>query len=122
MYPSLILSLLRSFKKRCPRCGKGKLFSSYLKPNLSCSHCNEDLSIYRTDDFGSWLTIIMSGIIIIPLILTIEQTYAPPLWIQAVIWIPITLTLVLLLLPIAKGTCLTIMWIIKMKQKEEHND
>ena len=31
MDPSLILILLRSLSKKCPQCGKGKIFYSYLK-------------------------------------------------------------------------------------------
>ena len=29
---------------RCPNCGKGKLFRSYLKLNDTCSECSEKLS------------------------------------------------------------------------------
>ena len=107
--------------KKCPNCGKGKIFSGYLNINISCSNCNEELSIYRTDDFGPWLSIVLSGHIIIPLVLAMEQTYAPALWIQAALWIPFTLITVLILLPISKGICITIMWNLKMKNQEIDN-
>ena len=107
---SLFSVLLSGMLKKCPKCGKGKVFSSYLKINQKCQNCSEELSIYKTDDFGPWLSIILGGHIIVPLVLTVEQTFAPAMWIQAVIWIPLTLIIVLLLLPISKSICLAILW------------
>ena len=54
MNPSFFLILIRSLMKKCPQCGKGKLFSSYLKLYKSCHICNEELSVFRTDDFGKF--------------------------------------------------------------------
>ena len=110
MNPSFFLILIRSLMKKCPQCGKGKLFSSYLKLYKSCHICNEELSVFRTDDFGPWLTIILAGHIIVPLILFVEQSYAPDLWLQTLVWIPLTIITVLLILPISKSICLAILW------------
>ena len=107
---SLILALSRSILKRCPRCGKASIYKRYLKLKSNCNHCDEQLSIYRTDDFGPWLTIIIAGHIIVPLVLFIEQVYAPDLWLQAVTWIPLTITTVLFILPVSKSICLAILW------------
>ena len=91
---SLIRVLLNGILKKCPNCSKGKIFSRYLSINKYCSHCNEHLSIYRTDDFGPWLSIVLAGHIVVPLVLSAEQTFAPPLWLQAIIWIPFSLFVV----------------------------
>jgi uncharacterized protein (DUF983 family) len=115
---SLIKVLLNGILKKCPNCSKGKIFSGYLSINKYCSHCNEHLSIYRTDDFGPWLSIVLAGHIVVPLVLSAEQTFAPPLWLQAIIWIPFSLFVVLYLLPISKSICLAIMWRLKMKNQE----
>jgi|TARA_B110000003_G_C16472131_1_gene466118 uncharacterized protein (DUF983 family) len=114
---SIFSILLRGLIKVCPKCGKGKIFSGYLSVNTKCSNCDEKLSIYRTDDFGPWLSIVLGGHIIVPLVLAVEQTIAPALWIQAVLWIPLTLMTVLILLPISKSICLAIMWNLKMKNQ-----
>ena len=74
---SLIRVLLNGILKKCPNCSKGKIFSGYLNINKYCSHCNEHLSIYRTDDFGPWLSIVLAGHIVVPLVLSAEQTFAP---------------------------------------------
>ena len=118
---SLMRVLISGILKKCPKCSHGKIFSGYLKINNNCSKCNEDLSIYRTDDFGPWLSIVLAGHIVVPLVLSAEQAFAPDLWLQALIWIPFSLTIVLYLLPISKSICLAIMWRLKMKN-EEIND
>lgn len=110
---ALFKILLSGIFKKCPKCGNGKVFSGYLKIIKNCKNCNEDLSIYRTDDFGPWLSIILGGHIIVPLVLAVEQKFAPEMWIQTVVWIPLTLIIVLLLLPISKSICLAILWNLK---------
>ena len=110
MNSSLILILLRSLSKKCPQCGKGKIFYSYLKLYDHCNYCSEEFSGFRTDDFGPWLTIILAGHIIVPLVLYVEQNYAPELWLQAIVWIPLTIITVLFILPISKSICLGILW------------
>jgi uncharacterized protein (DUF983 family) len=83
--------LLSGLLKKCPQCGKGNLYSKYLKFYSHCSICGEEFHSYRTDDFGPWLSIIISGHIIVPLVLSMEQNFKIDLWIQALIWIPITI-------------------------------
>ena len=110
--------LVSGLLKKCPNCGKGNLYSKYLKFYSHCSICGEEFHSYRTDDFGPWLSIIISGHIIVPLVLSMEQNFKIDLWIQALIWIPITIAVVLFLLPISKSICLSILWRLKMKDVE----
>ena len=110
--------LLSGLLKKCPQCGKGNLYSKYLKFYSHCPICGEEFHSYRTDDFGPWLSIIISGHIIVPLVLSMEQNFKIDLWIQALIWIPITTVVVLFLLPISKSICLSILWRLKMKDAE----
>lgn len=118
MIRSIPAVLLSGMLKKCPKCGKGNIYSKYLKINNHCQLCNEELHSYRTDDFGPWLSIIMGGHIIVPLVLSVEQNYALDLWLQAIIWIPLTILTVLFLLPISKSICLSILWRLKMKNIE----
>jgi len=112
--------LLSGILKKCPNCAKGNVYSKYLKVNDRCKKCNEELHSYRTDDFGPWLSIIIAGHIIVPLVLAVEQNYALDLWLQAIIWIPLTILTVLFLLPISKSICLSILWRLKMKDNESN--
>ena len=47
-----------------------------------------------------------------------EQNFKIDLWIQALIWIPTTIIVVLFLLPISKSICLSILWRLKTKDAE----
>ena len=46
---------------RCPNCGKGKLFRSYLKLNDTCAECGEKLSAARADDFPPYIAIFIAS-------------------------------------------------------------
>jgi hypothetical protein len=64
--------LARGAFGRCPRCGHGKLFNSYLKQVDHCAACTEQLGHIRADDGPAWLTILLTGHILVPLILALE--------------------------------------------------
>lgn len=113
-------SLKRGMKKRCPNCGEGTIFRRYLKPTDNCATCGEALGHIRTDDFAPWLTIIVLGHLLAPLIVEIERNIAPPLWVSMAIWLPLVTVLVLALLPTAKGVVLGLMWSLRMRGDEQH--
>jgi uncharacterized protein (DUF983 family) len=119
---SISAVLISGILKKCPNCGKGNIYSKYLKVNDHCIKCSEELYSYRTDDFGPWLSIIMGGHIIVPLVLWVEQDYALDLWLQALIWIPLTILTVLFLLPISKSICLSILWRLRMKNNQDNQE
>ena len=54
-------AMKRGFAGRCPHCGEGKLFSSFVKPVNACSVCGEDLHHQRADDFPAYLNIFIVG-------------------------------------------------------------
>lgn len=113
-------SLLRGLKKRCPSCGEGAIFKRYLKATDNCDHCGEGLSHIRTDDFAPWLTILVVGHILAPVMLEVERSYTPPLWILMSILVPSVIVMCLFLLPYAKGTILGLMWALRMRGDEQH--
>ncbi len=99
---------------RCPSCGKGSLFKSYLKVQDNCSHCKEELHHHRADDAPPYFTIFIVGHIILPLLLAVEATWVPPLWIHVALWLPLTLILSLSLLPVIKGMIVGLQWALFM--------
>ncbi len=115
-------AIYRGFGKRCPSCGKGQIFSSYLGVHETCPHCNEPLHHQRADDAPPYFTIFIVGHIIIPAMLVVEKMWKPDLWIHFAIWLPATLLLTLWLLPKAKGATVGIQWALGMhgfaKEKE----
>ena len=111
-------SIRRGAFGRCPCCGGGRLFGSYLKPAGACGRCGAVYGDIRTDDAAPWLTILVVGHIVGPLIVLSERSLAPPAWLQVSIFIPATLILTLLLLPRAKGALLGLMWALRLRGDE----
>ena len=72
--------LWRGIKKRCPKCGIGSVLTGYLKPASSCSHCGEDFSHISADDGPAWLTLLIVGHAIVPLMLVFGRDNATPAW------------------------------------------
>lgn len=111
-------SIRRGVFLRCPCCGQGRLFRSYLKPANDCPACGEAYGDMRTDDAAPWLTILLVGHIVGPLIVVSERSFQPPAMLQVAIFIPATLLLTLWLLPRAKGALLGLMWALRLRGTE----
>ena len=95
---------------RCPQCGDGILYRSYLKPVDNCSHCNEKLGHIRADDGPAWLTIILVTHIITPIIVLILTATEWPMWISFLAITVPAVALLLLMLPRAKGLFIAWIW------------
>lgn len=107
--PPLLTALGRGLKGRCPVCGKGPVFNGYLRVVTHCRNCAAPLGEVRSDDVPPYFTIVIVGHLIIPGMLILEQTEAPPLWVHIAIWVPLTLALTLLLLRPVKGATVGLM-------------
>lgn len=102
--------LWRALQTRCPNCGNGKLFVSYLKPIEACQSCGEKFGQIRSDDAAPWLTILIVGHIAVPIIFAAERHSAWPEWVSMTVWPSFAVLLSLLVLPRAKAICLSIIW------------
>jgi uncharacterized protein (DUF983 family) len=107
-------SVFRGFRQRCPHCGKGKIFVSYLGITPVCPHCAEDLQHQRADDAPPYFTIMVVGHTIVPLLLLVEKMYAPNLWVHFSLWLPLTVLMTLWLLPRIKGATVGLQWALRM--------
>jgi uncharacterized protein (DUF983 family) len=103
-------ALRRGLSRRCPGCGHGPLFRGYIKPEPSCSACGADLLQYRSDDAPAYFTILLVGHVIVPAMLMLEVSQHPSTLLHAVIWVPLTLAMTLLLLPPVKGALIGVQW------------
>jgi uncharacterized protein (DUF983 family) len=108
-------TLLRGWHGKCPRCGVGRLFASFLKMRSHCPACDLALEPYRADDAPAYFTILVVGHIVVPLVLAVER-YGdhPPLWVHALLWLPLSVVLALYLLPHIKGTVIALLWAHRM--------
>jgi uncharacterized protein (DUF983 family) len=91
------ISILRAtFFCRCPRCGKGKLFTGLLNLQPACPVCGLDFGRSDTGDAGAVIVIMVLGAIVIGLAFWVEFRFNPPLWVHAILWPAITLPLAVL--------------------------
>jgi uncharacterized protein (DUF983 family) len=95
---------------RCPKCGEGRLFRAFLKVADHCPACGEELHHHRADDFPAYLVIVIVGHLVVGLVLAVEVAYAPPLWVHALLWLPVTAGLALALLQPVKGAVVGFQW------------
>ena len=95
---------------RCPNCGKGKLFRSYLKINDTCSECGEKLSSARADDFPPYIAIFIVGHVLVGWMLHAEMSgpVDPMLYVWTMI--PAAILLPLIMLPSIKGGVVGLQW------------
>lgn len=95
---------------RCPNCGKGKLFRSYLKINDTCAECGEKLSSARADDFPPYIAIFIVGHILVGWMLHAEMSgpVDPMLYVWTMI--PAAILLPLVMLPSIKGAVVGLQW------------
>jgi uncharacterized protein (DUF983 family) len=107
-------AMLRAAAGRCPSCGKGRLFTRYLKVADRCGSCNEALHHHRADDAPPYFTIFIAGPLLVPLVLAVEKAFVPPLWLHAALWGPATIVTCLALLPPVKGAVVGLQWALYM--------
>jgi len=113
-------SIVTGFKRKCPSCETGKIFSGYLKLAKQCSNCAAPIGEIRADDFPPYLTIFIVAHIIVPALVIVEINYQPPMVFQMIFWSLAAAFISLILLPMLKGAVVGFMWAIDMKGDEQH--
>jgi uncharacterized protein (DUF983 family) len=104
-------AVTRGARGRCPSCGRGQMFSRFLKVADRCPVCSEELFHHRADDFPAYLVIVLVGHTVVPLALLVETEFAPALWLQVAIWVPLTALLSVALLQPIKGAVVAMQWL-----------
>ena len=100
----------RGWRRRCPSCGSGAMLKSYLKVNDSCPVCRQELFHHRADDGPAYLTILIVGHLMAPLLLFTLETFRPePMTLFTIFAVGCT-ALSLYLLPRLKGAIVAYQW------------
>ncbi|WP_127900580.1 DUF983 domain-containing protein [Solirhodobacter olei] len=107
-------AVLRGWRRCCPACGSGPLLRGYLTVRESCPVCGEELHHQRADDGPAYLTILIVGHLMAPLLLIIFIEYRPDPLVLASIFSVGTVALSLYLLPRLKGVMVAIQWAKRM--------
>lgn len=104
----------RGWSGRCPNCGSGSLLQGYLKVRATCPACGEDLHHHRADDGPAYLTILIVGHLMAPLLLAVFVNYRPDPIVLSVIFSIGCVALSLFLLPRLKGAMVGFQWAKRM--------
>jgi len=112
--PTLATALMRGAACRCPACGEGPLFRKFLKVKDRCDVCGEELFHHRADDMPAYIVMSIVGHIVIGLLLWVETSFAPSIWVHIALWVPLTIGLSLALLQPVKGTIVALQWALRM--------
>lgn len=107
-------AMWRGFRCRCPRCGDAPLFSGYLRVRDACANCGEDLYHHRADDGPAYLTILVVGHLLAPLMHVFFTRLRPEPWVFAAVFTTAAVVLSLALLPRLKGVVVGIQWARRM--------
>ena len=118
----LFAAMWRGFRCRCPNCGKGSLFRGYLKPVPTCDVCGEDLTHQRADDFPPYVTIVVVGHLLVPILLAVHLSTNLSATTHLAIWLPLTAGLTLGLLRPIKGAIIAVQWALRMHGFDGHPD
>ena len=107
-------AIRRGLLGRCPHCGKGKLFSAFVKPVDRCEVCGEELHHHRADDLPAYLVIVIVGHIVVGSFMAVEATTTLSNLQHALIWVPLTIILAVALLQPVKGAVIGLQWALYM--------
>jgi uncharacterized protein (DUF983 family) len=89
---------------RCPRCGRGRLFSGLLNVRQACGVCGLDLSAQDAGDGPAVFVIFFLGLIVVALAAVVEIRFSPPVWVHLMLWTPLIIGGALIMLrPLKAG-------------------
>ncbi len=106
---------------RCPRCGTGRLFKDWLSIVDSCTDCSLVLKHHDAADGPTFFALILVGFLIIGLVGVVEYHFVPPLWVHAVLWIPLTILLSILCLRVFKTLFVTVEFRLALLKENDPN-
>ena len=107
-------AMLCGWRRRCPNCMTGPMLKGYLKVRDECVVCGEAMHRQRADDGPAYLTILIVGHLMAPLILLVFTKFRPEPLVLATIFSIGCVALSLYLLPRLKGLMVAIQWAKRM--------
>ena len=104
---------------RCPRCGRGRLYSGYLQVSECCNVCNFELRKHNAGDGPAVFDVLIVGAVNVALAMWVELAHQPPYWVHLVIWVPAILGACLGALRPAKATLIALQYKHKVSGFDE---
>jgi uncharacterized protein (DUF983 family) len=108
--PTVTQSALRGIACKCPRCGKGSIYSGFLTLRPACESCGLDFAFMDSGDGPAIFMIMIAGAIVVAAALIVEIKYQPPYWLHAALWLPLILATTLLPLRAMKSLLIALQY------------
>jgi uncharacterized protein (DUF983 family) len=106
---------------RCPQCGKGSVFSGYLRFRDACAVCGANFKAADAGDGPAVFVILIVGAIVAPLLIILQVGIDLPDWLALTITMITAVVLCLAFLPPFKAILFALQW--KHKAREAtHED
>jgi len=106
---------------KCPRCGRGSLFTGLLDVRDRCAYCDLDLSHHDTGDGATVFVILILGALAVGMAIWLETALEPPIWVHLVVWIPVISIMSVVMLRPFKGILIG-MHYKNLRHKYEYSD
>lgn len=107
-------AIKRGLLGKCPHCGEGKLFRSFVKTVDRCAVCGEDISHHRADDLPAYLVVVIVGHIVVGAFMGVEAATQLSLVQHLLIWVPLTIVGAVAMLQPVKGAVVGLQWALYM--------
>ena len=95
---------------RCPQCGEGAVFQTYLGFASECAVCGANFDKADSGDGPAFFVMFLVGIVITPPVLLVQIMFDPPAWVHLLIWAPIIVLLSVWLLRPFKSLLFALQW------------
>lgn len=118
----LLAAMWNGFRGKCPHCGEGKLFSSFVTVAPACDRCGEEMHHHRADDLPAYLVIVIVGHVIVGAFMGFEAATSLSTWQHLAIWAPLTVAMSVGLLRPVKGAVVGLQWALYMHGFGEEPD
>jgi uncharacterized protein (DUF983 family) len=116
--PPMTTAIGRGMLGHCPACGKSHLFNGFLRLVKECRNCAAPLGLARADDAPPYLTILVTGHVVIPLMFMVDRMSDLSTWTMSAIFLPLTFFMALGLLRPIKGGTVGVMLTLNMLKND----
>lgn len=101
---------------RCPDCGKGALFDGFLTVRKRCDVCGFDLQAADSGDGPVFFVALIGGFIVAFGAFATDRVFQPPVWLEFIIWVPLTILICGLMLRPFKSLLISLQFHFKASQ------
>jgi len=108
--PREVSPISAGLRCRCPNCGEGPVFKSYLGFAPACTACGVSFEKADAGDGPAFFVMFLVGILVTPPVLLVQVVFDPPVWVHLLIWTPVIIGASVWLLRPFKSLLFALQW------------